>query len=291
MSEQKHATIRASVDQFQKMIDQSSLDGETEHSDIYLNILEDEVRVLQQAPGEVVLTYCSFSKDFFDEIEVFRDLTEETATDNAGEEFAFRAGAEAILDVEQTLTYLGFASEGGTVELNFTGSTENRLATYVRAKGALEAWVKLPGSSDILQDVPHWLPLRFNSEDQYTNKAGDPAPVQISTKVSKVQTIVEAVKEDKDADFYPIVVRDNDFFIDIGDENRSGVSGSLGAKNIDAPDGVEVENYYFDGFEEIFNVLSGPISLQTAPGNNPLAVVQTGSDGRVIRHVNGTVDN
>lgn len=289
MSEETHATLRASVEQFRKMINQSSLDGETEHSDVYLNILDDEVRVLQQAPGEVVLTYCSFSEDFFDEIELGVDVSEQTARDSAGDEFGFRAGAEAILDVEQTLTYLGFASDSGTVELSFEGS-DNRLATYVRAEGALEAWVKLPGSSDILQDVPHWLPLRFNSENVYTSQAGDPAPVSISTKVSRIETIINAVKEDRDADFYPIVLRDGEFYIDIGDEDRSGVSGTLGAQEVENKTDQDVENYYYDGFEEIFNVLSGPIELQTAPGNNPLSVVQRGSDGRVIRHVNGTVD-
>ena len=83
-------------------------------------------------------------------------------------------------------------------------------------------------------------------------------------------------------------MEDGEFRIDVGDDQRSGVRGSLGAKSIEGPD---VENYYFDGFEEIFEVLSGPVDLQTAPGNNPLAVVQEGGNGRVIRHVNGSVNN
>jgi len=290
MSENVHATIRASVEQFKKMINQSALSGETEHDDLYMNVRSDGVRILQQAPAEVVLSYCSFGTDYFDEIELKTDESEETYTEKSGDESAFLAGAEAIINVEKALTYLDFASESGTVELSFTGSEENRLATYMTAEGALEAWVKLPGSTDILQDVPHWLPTRFNADDQYTNKAGDPAPVQIDTKVSRVQKIIKAVKEDRDADFYPLVVRDGNFYIDIGDEDRSGVSGSLGAQSVENKTGDDVENYYFDGFEEIFDVLSGPVQLQTAPGNNPVAVVQSGSEGRVIRHVNGTVD-
>lgn len=282
-----HATLRADVGQFKKLINQSSLDGETEHSDLYLNVLEDEVKVLQSAPGEVVLTYCSFGESFFDEITLDKDVTERSGQ-KAGEEFNFRVGAEAILDVEEILTYLDFASEGGTVELEFTGDLDNRLATYARANGALETWVKLPGSEDVLNDVPHWLPLRFNGNEVYTNKQGDEAPTQVSTKASKLGTIINAVKEDRDADYYPIVVQDEEFYIEIGDEGRSGVSGTLGAQSIQGPD---VENYYFDGFEEIFKVLSGPVDIQTAPGNNPLAVVQTGSDDRVIRHVNGSVNN
>ncbi len=291
MSNQEiHATVRGSVESFQQMIEEMALDGETEHSDLYLNILEDEVQVLQQAPGEVVLTFGSYNDEFFDEINLEVDVTEETAMDKQGNELAFRAGAEAILHADDTLTYLDFASEGGTVELEFTGSTENRLATYVRANGALEAWVKLSGSEDILQDVPHWLRFRYTDDNVYTSPTGSEAPCIIQTNVSKVSTIISAVKEDRDADYYPITVQDGEFLIDIGDEDRSGVSGTLGAQSISIPDGMEVENYYFDGFEEIFRVLDGPIELQTGPGNNPMAVVQKGSDGRVVRHVNGTVE-
>jgi hypothetical protein len=295
MSDQTtHATIRADVGQFQKMLKQSSLDpssgsdDRTQHSDVYLCVLDNEVRILQVAPGEVVLTYCSFGEDFFDEITLNRDIREMTGTDRRGEDFTYRVGAEAILDVEQTLTYLGFASEGGTIELHLTGTEDRRLSQYARAEGALEAWVKLPGSETVLEDVPHWLPLRFNQDNKYTNTAGDPAPTQVETKVQKVETIIDAVKADKDAEYYPIVVKDETFYVDIGDQDRSGVSGSLGAKGVVGPD---VESYYFDGFEEIFSVLSGPVTLQTAPGENPLAVVQEGDDDRTIRHANGTVNN
>lgn len=288
-----HATLRADVGQFSKMLKQASLDpagssdDETTHSDIYLNVLEEEVRILQVAPGEVVLTFCSFGKDFFDEIELERDVREMSGTDRSGEDFSYQVGAEAILDVEETMTYLDLATDGGKIVLELTGNEDRRLSQYARAEGALEAWVKLPGGESVLDDVPHWLPHRFNSDEQYTNTQGDPAPTQIETKVEKIQSIIDAVGVDKDAEFYPIVVKDEELFIDIGEKDGSGVSGTLGAKSVEGPD---VESYYFDGFEEIFSVLSGPVSLQTAPGDNPLAIVQEGSDGRVIRHANGTVN-
>jgi hypothetical protein len=121
----------------------------------------------------------------------------------------------------------------------------------------------------------------------YTNQQGDPAPAVIDTKVTKLGTIIDAVEKDRDADYFPIVTDDGDFQIDIGDESRSGVSGSLGAKNVKGPD---VENYYFDGFEVIVSVIGGAVQLQTAPGGNPLAVVQRSDSGKTIRHVNGTVN-
>lgn len=287
MSEETHATIRAEVGQFKQMIEQSSLDGETDHSDLYINVLDDEVRILQQAPGEVVLTYCSFDERFFDDIDLQRDITEETSTDKSGSDFTYRVGAEAILNVEDLTTYLDFASDGGTVELSLTGDDSQRLSAYARASGALDAWVKLPGSQSAIEDVPHWLPFRFSANEVYTNTAGDEAPTVVTTNASKLDIIIDAVEEDQDADFYPLVVKDGEFYVDIGDETRSGVSGTIGAKSVEGPD---VENYYYDGFEEIVNVLNGQIELQTAPGNNPVAFVQDEDDGKVIRHVNGTVN-
>lgn len=298
MTETTFATLRASVEKLEKMLKQASLDAasagedEVSHDDLYLNIKEDEVRALQVAPGEVVITYCSFGKEYFDEIIVNKDTSEGSATDKEGEDIHFQIGSEVILNVERTLTYLGFASEGGTVELHFTGEEGERLPSHVRAEGALEAWVKLPGSESVISDVPHWLPFRFDTDDVYNSKGGNPAPVQVTTNVSKIDTIINAVEEDQDAEFYPIVVsEDEEFLINIGEESRSGVSGTLGAKDVQNPTDDRVENYYYDGFEEIFGVTSGKVQLQTAPGNNPMAVVQRGSDGRVIRHVNGAVSN
>lgn len=287
MSESTHATLRASVESLTSMITQSALDGETEHADIYLNVLEDRVQVLQSTPGETVLTYCTFGEDYFDDLSLDREIREFTGN-REGNEYDYEVGAEAILDVEQTLTYLDMASGGGTVEIEFTGSDDRRLSTYMRAQGALEAWVKLPGSQDVLDDVPHWLPNRFDNENNYCNTAGDAAPTTIETKTQKLETIVQAVDNDRDAEFYPVTVEDGSFTINVGDESRSGVRGQLGGQSVEGPD---VENYYFDGFEEILNVISGHIELQTVPGNGPLYFQQDDGQGKIIRHVNGSVNN
>ncbi|MFB6282551.1 MAG: hypothetical protein ABEK59_01260 [Halobacteria archaeon] len=286
MSEQTYATVRGTAENLKQMIQQSSLAGDTEHGDLYLNILEDEIRVLQRTPGDSVLTSCVFTESFFDDISLEREVQTRTG-DYKGDDYEYETGAEAILDVEQTQTYLDFASDGGTVELTFTGSDEKRLATYARAEGSLEAWVKLPGSREALSEVPHWLAYRWTDDNKFVSSDGESTmPVEINTKAEKLHTIIDAVKDDQDADYYPIVVRDGEFIIDVGDEQRSGVRGTLGAKNVEGPD---VENYYYDGFEEILNILSGPITLQTAPNNAPLVVTQE-QNGKIIRHNNGSVN-
>lgn len=284
-SEVSYATLRATVTDFQRMIDKASLDGDTEHGDLYLNILVDRVEVLQAAPGDVVLTYCTFGADYFDEIQLERDLTKQTTTGGPSDEYQFQVGAEAILDVNQTETTLDFADNGGVVELEFTGQEDGRLASFVRANGALEAWTNLPGSQHTLEEVPHWLPERFNRDDIYTNPSGDEAPTKIDTNVGKIHTIIDAVEE-SNGDFYPIVVEDGDFKIDVGERQQAGVRGTLGGQSVEGPD---IDNAYYSGFEEIVNVFSGTVQLQTAPGNNPVAVVEKGASGEVIRHVTGEV--
>lgn len=282
-----YATLRTTTEKFQELIKQSSLEGDVSHSDLYLNILENEVQVLQSAPGEVVLTYCSFHGSFFDELSLKTDIEEHSATTKGGSDLTYETGAEAIINVSDALRYLSYASESGKIELHFQGQDDGkRLAQRLKFEGALDAWVRLDGSKDILDDVPHWLPFRFSENEVYTNIEGDEAPTQITTGSQKLRKIIEIVQGDDKAEFYPVTVNDGDFSINIGEVTDSGVQGTINTKDISGPD---IENYYFDGFDEIFSTIGGQVQLQTAPKNNPMAVVQEGADGRVVRHVNGPV--
>lgn len=278
------ATLRASVDRFESMIERCALDGDTEHSNLYVNVLDDHVQVLQATPGEVVISYGSFGSNYFDDLSLKSEIDEVEVSDGQGNQMEYEHGCEAILDVDRTLEYLDYASSDGTVVLSFSGDEDRRLSTKLKAEGALEAWVNLPGSQTILDDVPHWLPTRFNEEDVFSSVSGDPAPTRVKTTVGDVQTIIDVVQADQQVDYFPIVVEDGDFKIDVGESHSTGVRGRLG----NAIEGSkDVENYYFGGFEEIFNALTGSVELQPVPDNGPLAVVQRGGDGDTIRHING----
>lgn len=286
MTQEVLAKMRAPVENFTRMINKSSLDGETEHADLYLNVLDDRVIILQQAAGEVALTYCSFSESYFNELEVFRDI-ETRSTSKDGKEIEYETGAEAIVNVEDVLAYMSFASDGSDmVEISLLGDDSERLAIYLKAEGALETQVRLPGGEDALSSVPQWLPSRFSENDVFTNPDGDEAPTIIDTNSSKLRTIIDAVEQDANVEYYPLVVEDGQFKISVGEDEGSYVQGTLGAQNVSGPD---IENYYFAGFKEITNVMSGRVQLQTAPGNNPCSMVHNGEDGSVIRHVNGSV--
>ena len=263
------ATIVAEVADIEDMIDRTALDGEDEHDDLFLDISDDEVTVLQSAPGESVLTYGSFYESYFSELSVEGD-------DSIG----------AIIRVEQTLDYLDMTAPTGTVQLEFSAGDDN-LARYLDITGDLEGRVTLPGSQEALSNVPDWLPERFSDDDVYTSspEAGSKElPTIIDTKVESVRRIIEA-KRNTGAKTYPIVVEDGDFKMNIGDDNNF-IRGSLSGNSVDGPD---VDNNYLSGFEEIFNVMTGRIQLQTAPGNGPLAVVKGGAKS-AVRHVNASVN-
>lgn len=282
----EQATIRAPVDTFTSLIERCALDGQTEHSELYLNILDDHIEVLQAAPGEIVLTYGSFSSSHFDDLTLEKEEETIKVDDGSGGTMEYQKGCEAIIDVERTLQYLNYASSSGTVELSFSGEEDIRLSTMLRAEGALEAWVNLPGSQDILDHVPLWLPSRYNEDEKFTSTGGNPTPTIIKTQTHRIQKIIDIVQADVDDTNYPIVVNEGDFEVDVGESHSSGVRGQLKTNSVEGPD---VENYYFSGFEEIFNVLSGTVELQTAPENSPISVVQRGNDGDVVRHVNGSI--
>lgn len=281
------ATLRASESDIRSMIERSSLDGEKEHAELYLNILDDHVEILQSAPGETVITYSSFGETYFDELSCERETEQVTVGDGTGDEIEYETGTEAILDVSQTIEYLSYASTGGTVELTFSGSEKRRLSSMLRAEGALEAWVNLPGSESSIEHVPYGQPSRYTDEERFTSVSGNKAPTTVETDVSNIERIVDVVKADRDQDYYPIVVDDGAFRINVGESHSSGVRGELGSTSIDGPD---IENFYSSGFEEVINVLSGSVELQTAPGNNPLSIVEEGGSGDVIRHVVGPVN-
>lgn len=283
-----HATIRGSIAQISGMLRQSALTGDTSHDDVLLQVTEDEVRILAKRPGEVVLTYCTFAHDWFDNVNLVRDA-HEVGYGNEGDQ-SMDVVAEALLDVENTVNYLDLAGEEGTVELEFMGSTDRRLASRVKFDGAIETGVRLPGSQEALSKVPFFMVDRWTDDERYTDSTGEKVmPTIVETKVSVVQRIIDAVDMDRDAEFYPIVIEDGSLRMDVGEEERGYARGNLHASSVEGPD---AESYYFDGFNEIFDTLSGQVTIQTAPSPNgaPLAVVQSEDHGKTIRHVNGTVN-
>lgn len=267
MSE-KQATITAKANRFEQMITQAALedsggDPPWIHSDLYIEIDEDEVTALVSAGGGSVLTYCTFEESFFDEIE--------------GE-------ARAIMDVEKTLDRLNVAADKGRMAFDFIGPDDG-LAERLRARGALQMAVTLPASEKALDKVPDELPDRFDGDENFLSPSGNPHQTHIDTSLDEVRKIVDAVGIEG-GDTYPIAVEDGDFTLNVGGDLEY-FRGDLEA-DVDGPD---LKNHYSPGFTPMTDTLSGGVVLQTTPHDDglPLAVIQD-NEGSTIRHVLASVN-
>lgn len=262
------ATIRAKAQKFEQMLVQTALDSPANdppwiHSDVYLDINEDRVNAVVSAGGGSVLTFCTFTADYFEDID--------------GE-------AEAVIDVDHTLERLSVASDGGRMEFEFRGPEGNRLAQTLQARGALEMGVALPASEKVFDSVPEDLPDRWDEDNCFLSPSGNPHQTYVDTTVEQVGKIVGAVELDDSIDYFPISVTDGEFVLNVG-EGDEYLRGDLSASEVD---GADLTNWYGPGFEAVFKkTLSGDVQLQTTPGENgghPMAVVQS-DDEKDIRHV------
>jgi hypothetical protein len=273
MTEQELGTIRGPSQRIREIITQTSLAGRGDpyHGDVYVSVSDGQVDTVVASQGNTLLTYCTFTEQNLSEIGV--EVEEEQV--------------KAIFNTASFLSYLDFASDGGEVELSLRGNPEDTLASVLEVTGALNTRIMLPTSESILDDVPvPALPNRFDSDNNFEGASGA-LETTIETNVEQIQRLIEVVDYDPETKLYPITVEETDdefeFALDIGRESgRNAVWGELSAQSVESES--ELQNEYHEGFEPVFDTLSGDVTLQTAPGGAPLAVVQE-RDGATIRHV------
>lgn len=282
MTEQEQAYIQGATQKVRDIIIKTALagGGDPIHSSVYLNVQDGVINALVSTDGNGVSSFCTFTEDYLDEIEAEDD-----------------DGAEAIVNVADFLTYLDFASDGGTVRLSLRGHDTDRLASVMELTGALNTRVMLPVAETILKKVPTSLPDRFGDPDNedigpndFVSKDKDKGamPTNIYTTCEEIQKVIEVVDYDEETELYPISITDGCLQLDVGrQQERNAVWGDLDATDIETP--ADVQNFYDDGFTEVFDTLSGNVRIQTAPGGAPIVVVQDGFDGMTIRHVVGNI--
>lgn len=279
-----HATIRADVSDVRNMIEKTSLTGDAEHVELYMNVLDGKVEFLKANGSESVVSYSTFDESYFKELSVEKEI-ETLDKEHSGVGYEYDVGAEAIIEVERTLEYLNYAVDGGIVEMTLMGDPDRRLSTMLQMEGSLNTWVNLPGSSSILENVPFWVTSRYDDDEVMVSPTGSQAPARIQAVTSELSTIVDVVDGNPESEYYPVVVEDGSLQINVGSRRGMGVRGTLSAGDVQGPD---FENNYFEGFSEVISTLSGTVNLYTAPDNNPLSFVWQ-DDSSVVRHMCGPV--
>jgi hypothetical protein len=122
----------------------------------------------------------------------------------------------------------------------------------------------------VLENVETNLPGRF-SDTQFLDEDGNPMPTTIETTAAELRRLVDAVDLVESEDGYALVVRDGQLVVDVRGEE------STARARLDATiDGPAVTNHYGPDFAAVARGLTGPVTLQTGPGE-PVAFVQNES--------------
>lgn len=285
------ATIRASADKLQRMVEQASAGF---HEDLFVDVRSDKVEFLMQTDGRQVVSYCTFEESYFDEID--------------GECEAILPVGGSQSDADGFLDYMNFVHGEGTVEISFLGEEGDgdhpRLASRWRAEGALNAEIRLPDSDNDLEMVPFAHPVRWTDDNQYASKScledGELPDDEDDLVVppTLIETTAEAIEESiiDPANFvdgvnhYPLTVEDETFVVNVSAERGDdSISGTVSAETVEGPD---VDRKFQKGFEEAIGSTEGLLALRTAPESGdgppaPLTVVKDNHSDKTLRHLIG----
>jgi hypothetical protein len=237
------------------------------HEEVYVNIDDGRMRFLAGAPGGTVVAYTDFIEGDVKRIE---------------------GDAEAKIKVPALQDYIELASEGtsSNLILEFVGSEENQLAEQLQISTAsshkFEVGLTLPASASAMDNVPTDLPALFDDNNILINQAEErPVSTHVETYSETLDKILDVVDLREELEFYPIVVDDGQFLLNVGSEQGKYVNASLQAD----VEGEDVDNLYGSGFKEVVKSLDGQISVHTEQ-DSPLLILKEMNYG-TSRHVLG----
>ena len=259
---QEQATITATEAQIKEIF---KLTGVGYHSELYLNVENERLRLLAGAPD-------SSSGAFVEDIS---------------------GSTEAYLKVPQVESWLSVVSDGPSTVLEFTffKGGDGRLADQLEfspIEGDGQVSVMLE-DDHVLESVPSRLPDQFNEQNDFLHPMEDrPAKVSVETYTRELQRIIEAVDIQEGDGHYPIVVRGDDLILDVGDERSERIQKTLQAQ-VENADNHDVDNLYGGAFDDVISTLSGQIIVQTE-NNAPVLLLQEKNHINV-RHVIGTAQS
>lgn len=276
MGETTKATIRAEAGRLEEMMRKAALkssSGDSVHSEVYVNVGGGEVRFLAAKDSNRIISYSTFGDGFLESVEVRQDtLTEEN-----------NGTAEAILSVEDFLDYLDELGEDSEymTDIVFSGNPSERLCNRLEFQSTTEEEMTLPSNENNLDVIPFGVIDRFDEAHSWTTSSGEPLASTIVADARDIERIINVVNEDVGLTSYPIIIRDNELYIDTGKNRvKDAAWGTLRTDRVTGPD---LTNYYPDEFENVFTILSGEVRLETEQ-DMPLCTIQE-QDGQIVRHV------
>ena len=243
-AEDVDAAISGSAQHLTEMIERSSVlgSGDPLYDRLYIRVEDETVELVGGTRSGGVMSYCTFDPSYFESV--------------TGE-------GEAVVEVADFLNYLDIASDGGRVSLQFRRDDDDtRLAQQLEIQGKLTSSIMLPSGSSVLEHIPLTVAERFDDDDQMLTSAGRTLTTQIWTSAGDLQKIVDAVALQDGESFYPIVVEDGEFVIELGNTQTQYIAGDLSGDVA----GDDLRNEFADEFEQIVDALDGDIRISTSEG-------------------------
>lgn len=260
-------TIEASQAQIHEIIEETSVGY---HEKIYANFDDGRVRFLAGTPGGSVVAFTDYIEGEIESIE---------------------GDAQAVIPVPDLLDYLDVAADGtsSTLELEFVGSEGTMLAEQLRISPAgshsFNVGLTLPASDTTMENVPTDLPSLFDDDNVLINQAEErPVGTHIETYIETLDKVRDVIDLREEMNYYPIVVDEGDFLLDVGSERGNYVEAELQGE----AEGEDVDNLYGSGFEEVVKTLDGQVTLHTEQ-NSPMLILKEKSYG-TVRHVLGDAE-
>ena len=246
----------------QKMLKWISAPLDDQYDKAWLNIQEDELHAVASM-GQAVVSYCTFNEPFVQDIEIHDDLDAS-------------AGVETIINLADVKDYVDFVG-GERVSVSFLGNEDEQLCRKMEIDGDIHVDLYVPSSEADYESQQTGVVNLYDSEERWCKPSdGEPLSTRFNTKVREFERIVRVTEFDDFAlSTYPVVIDDGEFLLDATDENeRNSIKGSLSATDVE---GLDVNNSYSRGFAELFNNISGEVTVDIEQ-DTPMSVVRESND-------------
>jgi hypothetical protein len=259
----KFETTRGNL---QKMLKWISAPLDDQYDKAWLNIQDEELHAVASM-GQAVVSYCTFSQPFVQDIDIHDDVDAS-------------AGIESMINLEDLKDYVDFVG-GERVEVSFLGNEGEQLCRKMEIDGDIHVDLYVPSSEADYESQQTGIVNLYDDENRWHKPSDDkPLSTRFRTKVREFERIVKVTQFDDFAlSTYPVVIEDGEFLLDAKDENeRNSIQGSLDAQDVEGPD---VNNSYSRGFEELFNNISGEVWVDIEQ-DTPINVVRESNDNSLV---------
>jgi hypothetical protein len=267
MDEQPLAELAAPSQVFERMLSFAAVEppgsDEPYYDEMLLRFDESALQTPAGSADAPLSAYCTARTELLDAFDAADDTPVTAVFD--------------IVELRDWMEWVGDGDAGVSVRVDGDPETGDASRLVVRS-GDATARVDCFRDSALLAGVSLELPGRFTDDERFLLDDGRPAPTVVETEADQLRRIADGVRTAGEATF-PFVVDDGSFRFELSEDGGPRASDELAAE-VTGPD---VRNEYGGALGRVADMLAGPVTLQTGPGE-PLAVVSCRS-GFTLRYV------